>query len=84
MSNAPKPRGNVVNYYEGDTITTISRDEGYWIGLSITNDDSIDLEFALNDIRITVKPNEIFEDDFVDFQSLTINTNTAYRLALKE
>lgn len=79
----PKPNGNVIDYYSGSVVTTITKSSGNWIGLSITNDDIIDLTFTVNGLTITVKVNEVFDDNFVDFNTISINTNTSYRLALR-
>jgi hypothetical protein len=41
------------------------------------------LTFTVNNLTITVKSNETFTDDFVDFTSITINSNIAYRLVAR-
>lgn len=85
MSFTPKPSGNVVNSFSGSTTTTHTKSSGYWKSLSITNDDaSTDLTFTVNNITITVKPNEEFSGDFVDFNSVTVTTTVTYRLVTSE
>jgi hypothetical protein len=80
----PKPDGNVVDYFTGSTVVTYTKSGNYpWLSLSIINDGASDLTFTVNNITITVKANEEFTDNFEDFTTITINTNIAYRLALR-
>jgi hypothetical protein len=83
MAITPKPSGNIVDYFEGSTITTHSKTTGNWIGLDIVNDGSSDLQFTVNSLPITVKANETFSGDFADFNSISIDTAVAYRLTLR-
>jgi hypothetical protein len=86
MAITAKPRGNVVNYYSGNTDRTIDRsDNKYWISLSITNDDNTNnLTITVNNMIITVKAGETFDEDFEDFDSVIIQTNVNYRIWLRE
>jgi hypothetical protein len=83
MAQTPKPTGNVIDYETGSRAIIYNKSSGYWVGLSIINDGASDLLFTVNSRVITVKPNETFEDNFADFSTITINSNVAYRLALK-
>jgi len=80
----PKPSGNVVNYYSDNTTNTYNKSSGNWISLAIINDGVSDLTFTVNNITITVKPNEKFDDDFVFFNTITVTTTVAYRLVCRE
>lgn len=84
MGITPKPHGNVVSYFSGNTATTHTKSSGYWKSLSIINDGAGDLTFTVNNLTVTIQSNETYDDDFVDFNSITINSNIAYRLALRE
>lgn len=79
----PKPEGNVSHSYNGNENKIYSRDNGYWVGLSIANDGLSSLDFSLNGIRVTVNAGEVFEDNFAGFQSISIETTVAYRLVLR-
>jgi hypothetical protein len=85
MAIAPKPKGNVADFFSGSAIVTHRKTSGYWIYLSIVNDDATnDLDFTVNGITITVQPNEVYEDSFEDFSSISIDTAVAYRVTLNE
>lgn len=84
MGLTPKPRGNVINYYTGNVAITHSMpDDRYWTSLAIINDGISDLTFTINNMTITVKSSETFDDDFESFNSIRINTAIAYRLVLR-
>jgi hypothetical protein len=85
MNITPKPRGNITHYYENQGIKTFSNKNSYWTGLALSNDNSfIALTFTVNGITIKVKAGETFDDDFVDFKTIKINTKNNYRLYLRE
>lgn len=62
------------------TKTSLKKD---WKSLAITNDDSTDLQFIVNNITVTVKPREQFDDKFEYFKQVEILTNVSYRLILR-
>jgi hypothetical protein len=83
MSITPKPSGNVLDVYSGSTVTTYTKSNGYWKSLSIVNDGNSDLTFTVNNITITVKSNETYNDDFEDFNTITVNSNIAHRIVAR-
>lgn len=83
MSNIPKPRGNIINSYEGSVATSYSIQNRWWLSLAIYNDGSGDLTFTVNGLTITVAAGEVFDDDFEDFNQISINSDQAYRLVLR-
>lgn len=82
MSYTPKPRGNIVESYEGigDHVLTTNN---YWLGLAINNDSQNDIIIIINNISIKVKANETFDDDFEDFSRIEIQASGNYRIVLR-
>jgi hypothetical protein len=84
MSITAKPRGNVVNYYSGSADRAVNKTTGEWTSLMITNDGAADLTITVNSLPMIVKTGETLDEDFVDFNQVTITTTVAYRLWLRE
>ena len=86
MSVEPKPRGNVVNYFEGngDRDRTLSKESGYWTSLGLTNDGAPNIYITVNGMRMKVEADEVFDEDFVDFNSVVIEALGNYRIWLRE
>lgn len=84
MSIEPKSRGNVVRYESGSTTTTYNNaTNDPWISAIITNDGASDITITINSMVMVIKSGETLDEDFVDFTSVTITTNVAYRLWLR-
>jgi hypothetical protein len=85
MAITPKPRGNVTNYYRDNKSKTLSKQgNDKWISLMITNDSiQNNLILTINDMNITVKAGETFDEDFVDFNTLEIFATDYYRIWLR-
>jgi hypothetical protein len=86
MSNTPlepKQRGNVLNYYSGNSNATHTKSTGEWISLLLTNDGSSNLTYTVNNITQTLLPGDIIDEDFGNFNSIIINTTVNYRLWLR-
>jgi hypothetical protein len=83
MSIIPKSRGNVINYYSGNTNNTINKSSGSWISLLITNDGASNLSIIVNNITMIIKPGETLDEDFIDFNTVQIITNVSYRIWLR-
>jgi len=77
--------GEVDFQASGSTATTITKSSAAkkWKSINITNDGSEDLTFTINSLTSTVKPGEIFNDKFVPFSSVVLNSSIAYRLWLR-
>ena len=60
---APKPSGNVINYYQNEGSVTFQKDTGYWVSLMITNDGASDLQIVINNLTITIKSGETLNED---------------------
>ena len=88
MAIGYKPRGNVVNYFSDNVNRTITKLNGKWISLVITNDavvnSSNDLTININGIIMTVKPGETMDEDFADFNEVIIVATDNYRIWLRE
>lgn len=84
MSITAKSRGNVVNYFSGSVNYTINRSSGNWISLLITNDGASDLTITVNSLIMTVRSGESLDEDFADFNQVSIITTVAYRIWLRE
>lgn len=83
MAITNKPRGNVVDYYAASGVNTYTNMHRKWVGLAIINDSLFTtVTFTVNLITVSVKPGERFDDDFEDFDTITINSGT-YRLVLR-
>lgn len=86
MAIAPKPRGNIIDYFENNN-RDLSKNNGYWKSLCVTNDDTRDLHISLNGMTFKIKAGETFDDDFEDFNYISIGvlgSNALYRLWLRE
>lgn len=86
MGITPKPRGNIVDYYEDNKNRILSKnDSNKWISLLIVNDSTTnDLTIKVNDIIMTIKANESFDEDFEDFNFVEIKAVDYYRVWLRE
>lgn len=84
MAIIPKERGNIVNYYENMGTRTFNKDNEYWISLMLTNDGTSNIILIINNMTITVKAGETLDEDFVDFNTVSIQATGNYRLWLRE
>lgn len=84
MAIIPKERGNIVNYYENMGTKTFNKDNENWISLMLTNDGTSNIILIINNMTITVKAGETLDEDFVDFNTISIQATENYRLWLRE
>ena len=87
MAIAPKPKGNITHYYENGDRDINKSGNIKWKSLCITNDDTIDLTIHINGMSIIIKPGEVLDDDFEDFDYISVGTgqgDSLYRLWLRE
>jgi hypothetical protein len=80
----PKSSGNIADSFSGNATTTHTKTTGDWRSLAVINDGASDITFTVNNITVTVKPNETFDDDFESFNSVLVTTTVAYRLVCRE
>lgn len=79
-----KPNGNIVDYKSGSTTATHTKSSGNWLSLMIINDSTTtSLTITVNSMTMTIKAGEVFDDVFVDFNTVTVTTTVAYRLWLR-
>ena len=92
MSIIPKQRGNVIfsanRTNQTDINVETNQTENLWKSLSIFNTGTNNLTFIVNGILIVVNANEIFDDDFEDFNLIDIRPQTSgqaisYKLVLR-
>lgn len=83
MAITNKPRGNITHYYAGSGVNTYTNITRKWVGMAIINDNALlSLTFTINLITVSVKAGEHFDDDFEDFDTITVNSGS-YRLVLR-
>jgi hypothetical protein len=75
-------KGVIQEYFSGSSTTTHNLKHKSR-SISLANDGQADLTITINDLVITIKSGEYFEDEFELFTTITVTTTSAYRLLVR-
>jgi len=75
-------KGVIQEYFSGSTTATHTLKHKSR-SIALANDGATDLTVTINNITITVKVGEYFEDVFELFETVKVTTTSAYRLIVR-